>query len=150
MAGDQAPPAQLQRSAGLAWSLPAGWTQDAERAFRVATFRSSEQPDVECYVTVLHGDGGGLEANVERWRGQLGTSAAPADVLERRALPLLGGEGALVEIRARAPDERAMLGAVRLFGERALFVKLTGPAAAVDAERARFLELCGSLREEAR
>jgi hypothetical protein len=140
----------LQRSAGLAWSLPEGWLEDAARAFRVATFRSREQPDAECWVTVLHGDGGGLEANVERWRGQLGTAGTPADVIERRTLPLLGGEGTLVEIRARGPGAQAMLGAMRLFGDRALFVKLTGPVAAVEAERARFVELCGSLREEAR
>lgn len=147
--GDQ-PPSELQRSAGLTWSLPAGWRQDAERAFRVASFRSEEQLDVECWVTMLHGDGGGLEANVERWRAQLGSPEAPADVVERRTLALLGGEGTLVEIRARAQDAGAMLGAVALLGDRAVFVKLTGPAAAVAAERERFLAFCKSLREEAR
>lgn len=146
----QAPPAALQRAAGLAWEAPAGWVPGAERSFRVVTFHPSEHPDVECYVTLLLGAGGGLEANVERWRGQLGTPQEPADVAERGTLSMLGGEGAWVEIQARAADGPGLLGAVRELGDRALFVKLVGPRAAVRAERERFLSFCASLREEAR
>ncbi len=146
----EGPPPALQRAAGLAWSVPEGWSEAPARPFRVVTFQSAEHPGLECFITLLAGDGGGLEANVERWRGQVGGEGAPADVVERRELTLLGGPGTLVALQARGPGAGALLGALRRLDGRALFVKLTGPQEALDAERERFLALCASLREEAR
>ena len=65
-----------------------------------------------------------------------------------------GGSGALVELAGdfagmdgTTVAGAALLGAIAELGDTTLFVKMTGPREAVHAERARFLELCSSLRE---
>ncbi|NUP97149.1 MAG: hypothetical protein HUU28_13400, partial [Planctomycetaceae bacterium] len=40
----------------------------------------------------------------------------------------------------------ALLGAVCILEGRSLFVKMTGPAAAVDGQKSAFTEFCRSLR----
>lgn len=139
---------------GLAWDVPPGWTRGTPRPMRLATFVPEGASDVECSLTVLPGRAGGARANVDRWRGQVGLG--PLDEAGWAALPrlrLLGVDAPLVEIEgdfagmdgARVADA-ALLGAIADLGDRTLFLKMTGPAGAVRAERARFLALCTSLR----
>ena len=108
----------------------------------------------ECYVAVL-GGGGGLEANVNRWRGQLGLgplSAEEIDALPR--VPVLGSEAPLVEARGEYTDmagesheDHALLGTIVARGGSMLFVKMVGPRAEVEAERGRFLAFVQSLEQ---
>ena len=57
----------------LKWTLPSGWQEEAGRGDRVATFKlGGGEPRLELTVTRLDGDAGGLLANVNRWRDQLG------------------------------------------------------------------------------
>ena len=47
---------------------------------------------------------------------------------------------------SRRAGSDALLGAVCILDGRSLFVKMTGPAAAVDGQKAAFTEFCRSLR----
>lgn len=152
-AGDTPPP-ELQRAAGLTWDVPADWKRTADRAFRVVTFEAGPQA-VECYVTLLSGDGGGLAANLERWRGQLAANGASVEESERETLSILGGDaelvllvGALAEKDGTLVDPAAMLGLVCLLPGQALFVKMTGPREDVLGQRAAFEVFVRSLRED--
>src|SRR5439155_9629440 len=61
----------------MRWTLPAGWLEEKGSATREASFRfGSLEPKLEMTVLKLPGDGGGLPANVNRWRGQLGLDRA--------------------------------------------------------------------------
>jgi hypothetical protein len=151
--GEAAPaPAAESMASSIAWTAPRGWQRAADKAMREVTFAAGARGEVECYVALLAGDGGGLAANVERWCQQLGAEPPSAD--ELAALPrepVLGGEGVVVEIargaQASAPaGQELLLGALLIRSDRSLFVKMTGPRAAVEAERAAFLEFCRSLR----
>ncbi len=142
-------PAQV---AELAYSVPDGWLQVAPTAMRAANFLVGGDPETECYVTLLAGDGGGALANANRWRGQVGASplsSADYDALPRVAM--LGGEGSIVEAAGtftsgeRKIDEALLIGAVRLLPDRAVFVKLIGPRAKVEPAREDFLAFCRSL-----
>ena len=116
----------------------------APAPMRVVGFRVGGDPGAECTLAVFAGDAGGLLANVNRWRSQMGLE--PIDEAALAALPkrpLLGGDG----------DARRTRGALRRHGRpkdvgerevrrgsfascppRRVFVKLVGPAAIVDAE----------------
>jgi hypothetical protein len=129
---------------GLAWTLPAGWRRAPDDAMRLAGFWVDEGEDLMATLTVLTGDGGGLEANVARWRRQLGLG--PPSAAELAALPrieVLGSEGYLVE----SEGEARLLGAIALLPGRSVFVKLSGPDARVAAQREAFLSFCESLEE---
>jgi hypothetical protein len=83
----------------LTWEVPKGWKQDRTppgkgQFARFATFRLSgkDSDDLELTVTSLgrEGQAGDIEANVNRWRGQLGL--APVDDLANVAQTLKVGQ----------------------------------------------------------
>ena len=145
----EGPPTRLQRTAGLAWDVPVGWTRLPDRAFRVATFAAGSRGEAECSVTLLSGRGGGLEANLERWRGQLGAEGTPGVVSAQETLQVLGGDAQLVVLEGVGKyGPAAILGLVRLLPGRALFVKMSGPRDAVLTERRAFERFVRSLLED--
>lgn len=57
----------------IRWTLPAGWNEEAGGPARLASLRLGDrEPRLELTVVKLPGDGGGISANVNRWRDQLG------------------------------------------------------------------------------
>jgi len=129
---------------------PASWTRGGERPMRLATWTG---PGFECSLTILDGDGGGLEANVGRWYEQLGHARpSPDEVAELDTVTLLGATAPLVAIDGayrgmlgETLDDARLLGAIHIGSTRSVFVKLIGERAAVHAERAAFEEFCRSL-----
>jgi hypothetical protein len=73
-----------QSAAGLRWTAPAGWKAEAERPMRAATYSivpaTGDTGVAECVVNFFGpGQGGGIDANVERWKSQvLGADGKPA------------------------------------------------------------------------
>lgn len=136
----------------LTWDAPAGWQPLPPTAVRLADFRVSERG--ECSLSVLRGMGGGIEANIDRWRAQMGL--APASPEEIAALPrveILGRPSPVVEITGafsgmsgRTETDWALLGAVCVQPEAALFVKMIGPAEEILPQREAFLAFCRSIR----
>jgi len=109
--------------------------------------------EAECYVTLLGGAGGGVVANINRWRDQMGAEVlSEAQIAALPRIPFLGGEAVLVEIPgayvgmgdADVPAA-LLLGAVCMLEDASVFVKMTGPRATVEAEREAFQEFCGSM-----
>jgi hypothetical protein len=138
------PPA---RAALLAWTAPDHWQRGADRFGREVTFTVSGE--AECWVSVLGGDGGGLRANVDRWRDQLGLPALAAGEEPRlQPIAMLGRQADLLEIEgAGAHAGRAMLVAIGPFEAGTVFVRMTGPQASLAGERAAFEAFCASLRK---
>jgi hypothetical protein len=138
MAGDQQ---------GLAWMAPGTWTKGAENKMRTVTYATAS--GAECYVTRISGDAGGLGANINRWRTQLGCPALSADEIEKlEHLNMLGVDGRMVLIEGAGDSAgKAMLGAMAVVGGRATFVKLTGPKDAVQKELENFKAFAQTLKE---
>jgi len=155
-AGDGAPQATTgaESAGGVAWEVPAGWTVEAGSGMRLVTFHIGA---VECYLTVLGGDGGGVVGNIQRWVGQLGLT--PPTEAEVKALPtveVLGVESHLLEATgeysgmgaAQPTPDITMLGIACVLEDRAIFIKMLGPSAEVSVERDRFLAFVASMRLE--
>jgi hypothetical protein len=138
MAGDQQ---------GLAWMAPGTWTKGADNKMRTVTYTTAS--GAECYVTRIGGDAGGLDANINRWRSQLGCPAlAPAEIEKLEHLALLGADGRMVLIEGAGESAgKAMLGAMVLVSGRTTFVKLTGPKDAVQKELENFKAFAQTLKE---
>jgi len=145
------PPSHL--ASGLGWSVPAGWRTAAERPMRVVTLLPGDDPDTECYVTVLAGAAGGARSNIDRWCGQMGAPPLTDEAfaaLPRR--PMLGVDAVQVEIaghfsgmQGSSVADALLLGAVLTLPDRSVFVKLVGPRRLVEPLRADFLAFCDSL-----
>lgn len=77
-------PEKAAEASGRPWKVPDGWTEDAKpRPMRVATF-IAPHPDgsVEVAVTRFAGRVGGVLANINRWRGQMGLQPISESELE--------------------------------------------------------------------
>lgn len=140
--------------APIEWDAPEEWERSKGGRTRLVTYKAGAQSEVECYVTVLSGTGGGVSANVNLWRSQMGQPKLRED--EIAALPTVeikGRKSPLVEIAGKyqgkdgTPMQDAMmLGAICVLDGHALFFKMIGPAEAVRAERDRFRTFCESVR----
>lgn len=148
-------PAGQKSSGGLAWTTPEGWTEKPATSMRLGSFMVEDRPGLDCSITQLPSDGGGLTANVNRWYGQMGLEPLTATEVEQLPkLKLLGRDATLVDITGSysgmsggegTPDMR-MLGLVLTLPQVSLFVKLVGPEADVAAEYEAFQALCDSIR----
>ena len=141
------------------WTAPAGWIELQPSSMRQANFQVAGHPEAECYLTVLGGTGGGLLANVNRWREQM--SLAHISIEELEALPrvpFFDGEALLVDLAGTysgmggdvtAGDGYRMLGLLAVDAGRARFLKMVGPADVLENEVEAFLALAGSFHEDA-
>jgi len=142
-------------AAGLIYDTPEGWTAKPGSAMRDVNLAFGENGEGECYVARLPGAGGGLAANVNRWRSQMG--AEPLSDEEVAALPtrpLFGQPARFVSVdgtfspgmgsNESFPNYR-MLGLILSADAGAVFVKMTGPKDLVDANSAAFDQFVSSL-----
>jgi len=139
----------------FAFEMPPGWQQIASTPFRDPNFIIGESGEIECYVSVLGGGGGGIQTNANRWRTQMGR--APYTDAEYAQLPratVLGQEAVIVDFPGdfqgmgadQAKPGYRLVGALISAPNAAIFVKMTGPDAAVEAEKDNFALFAQSLR----
>lgn len=161
MVSDQA--ARENPFAGLFdYDVPTGWLEREPSGMRIVDLVPQGEPTASVTVIVLAGAGGGIEANVNRWRSQVGLP--PATDAELNAMPqalLLGQPAYLVDLAGRftgmgdadVPDARLLgvmlnvpTGDQGVDGPLGIFVKFTGPRELVDAEQEAFEFFYHSLR----
>lgn len=141
----------------LVWDTPEGWTEKPGGMMRDVNFAIGPEGEAECYIARLPGAGGGLSANVNRWRTQMGLEPAPEE--EIAALPsrtLFDRDATFVSLdgsfkgmgATEALDDYRMIGLILSTPNGALFVKMTGPRELVMEEEANFDAFCQSLRIE--
>jgi len=110
---------------------------------RVANFRVAGDERAECYLTVLGGDGGGLAANVNRWRAQM--SQAPAAAAEIEALPrapFFGRDATFLDVTGtwtgmsgkETDADYELLGFLLVDPAGSIFLKMVGPRAVIGGE----------------
>lgn len=124
----EAQPSQAE-SPGVIWSVPAGWQEvETTSSMRIATFRAANGQEVA--VTAFPGDVGGLLANVNRWRGQVGLD--PTD--EQGVIPHLTRlEGANVIIVDIPGEAVRLVGSIIQVGDgQTWFVKTIGESDMVE------------------
>lgn len=150
-----AKPQQLKFD-GIEFTAPAGWKKvdiPSEKSGFIDG-QLSIPVDGETLTLTLSSIGGGIEANVERWKGQFEPSAdakpvvEPIDVGSRKGtwVDLQGTfSGAMGATGGPQPGWR-MLGVGIPSQPRDFYLKLTGPAAAVEKVRQPLRDFVGTAR----
>lgn len=137
------------------WTTPEGWTQQPQAPMRDLSFAFGPNGEGECYLSRLPGAGGGLVANVNRWRGQMGLDPlTEAEIIALPKKPMFGLQGTFVDIAGTfsgmgggpVRENYRMLGVIVSSDAGAVFVKLTGPADLVAANQTQFDAFCASLQ----
>ena len=132
---------------GLRWELPGGWTEQPNTsALRLASFSAAE---ADISLVILPGGAGGLSANVNRWRSQVGLPALSDEALPKHIFQDNGALGPFHWSKITNPSQpkSAILAAVFSRPEETIFVKLVGPASTLVDNQKKFLAFCRSLRQ---
>ena len=131
------------------WQVPAGWQEVSAGQFLVAKFNLTGDAGATAAVNVSMsaGDGGGLAANVNRWRGQLGL--APVSDVATSPLDIAGGKAQLVELSGTNPQTSQpaqLVGVMVSQAGQTWFYKLMGDAKVVAAQKAAFTQFVQSAK----
>lgn len=142
----------------LTWTLPEGWKESATpdpMGMRLLDLRFGPNQEGECYISLMPGPAGGLEANVNRWRTQMGQTPYTADEIAKlpkkpffnRDATFVAFDGDFKGFGAEAAKTGyRMLGLIHSADQATIFVKLTGPKALVEQNTAAFDAFCLSIK----
>jgi hypothetical protein len=126
--------------------LPDPWSRPlpAAAAFRAGKDRGA--PEVT--VTPLGGAAGGLLANVNRWRGQVGLAPVEEGDLQKdlHTLDVDGKPAPYVDLAGQGSSGRRILAVLAVRGGTTWFFKMMGPADAVGRHKAAFEQFVKSVR----
>ncbi|MBD5779716.1 hypothetical protein IEN85_09445 [Pelagicoccus sp. NFK12] len=139
----------------LTFTAPSGWMESAGNSIRIASYSISKEgyPPADFSITSFPGDTGGLVANVNRWRGQIGLApwspekvAAATRILKNPA----GLEFKVFELKPESDAEKTVSEewirvAIMEQGGKSFFFKLKGDAVLVDLQRDEFTALLQSV-----
>lgn len=143
---------------GISWTAPAAWKADAPRPMRAATYLApaakGDAEGAECGVFYFgEGQGGSVDANIDRWVGQFEGARAPVRKKEKLGAfdvttvevegTYAGSTGGLMGPRTPKPGFK-LLGAIVEGPKGNVFFKLTGPVKTVEASRAEFFKMLKS------
>lgn len=161
------PAAANAEQATLEWTVPSTWTQGPPKPMRKATYivpaAAGDSATGELAISYFGvGQGGDVEANVQRWVGQFKDVAEGSVVRNEKIKDDL--KMAIVEVPAGTYSntmmmgphgggggenkDYALLGAVVEAPSGKYFFKLTGPKATVAANRDAFTAVLDSLKQK--
>lgn len=131
------------------WQVPADWKEVPAAQFLLAEFAiaGTDGAKAEVNVAQLNGDGGGLAANVNRWRGQLGLPPSPDAATT--PLDVAGGNAQMVDISgtgAQTGQPTRLVGVIVPVNGQTWFYKLMGDPKAVAAQKAAFTQFVQSAK----
>jgi len=134
-------------SSRVIWTVPPGWESvTSDQAMRLATFRPG--PDLpEVTLAAFPGDTGGLLANINRWRGQVGLTPIDEPQLAKTTQTSTVEGVTITTVELAGSDGQQMLGAVVVPGDgQTWFVKTTGDPAAIARIKTAFDAFARSFR----
>lgn len=152
-AGPAAAAAAAVSGVSVKWAAPSTWeTQPLTNLINKGYYRLPETAGSrpELTISAYPGPAGGLTANVNRWRRQLGLSELDAAALEKEIGSVqIGGQTLRVcELSGTRPDgtNGFMLGAVLALPSETWFFKMSGQTPALEASRTAFREFINTLQ----
>ena len=152
-----------ESAAGIRWSAPAGWKVEGPRPMRAATYSialaTGDNGTAECIVNYFGpGQGGSVEANVERWKAQvLGADGKPAAasmtsrVVRGVKITIVDASGTYTGLGGPLSGGSKPVSGYRLLGAIAegrgghVFFKLTGPSKTIAMQQTAFEQMLASI-----
>jgi hypothetical protein len=130
----------------VTWTLPSDWVvKDSANGMRIGSFGvpdaglahtgELDPKAVDVSVVQLAGNAGGLEANIQRWMGQIGLKATPeemADLIKtaKHFKTKTGQDGMIVDLTEKLSGDmtqsKSIYGAVIATADYTVFIKAMG------------------------
>ena len=138
-----------------AFKAPKGWKSEKAGKFVSARFRVGEGGDCVIVTVIgLKGEWGGITANVNRWRSQVGLGQLDDDGAKKalRSVKVGGIDGHFLDVSGTGKDDKQPQAVLVTFvkrGEHTWFFRMVGPADKVKGQRGQFDAFLKSVRFEA-
>ncbi|NBD38781.1 MAG: hypothetical protein GVY10_09445 [Verrucomicrobia bacterium] len=128
------------------WTVPASWNASEGSAMRRASF-AADGPGgpVDIAVTSFPGDVGGLAANLNRWRRQIGLPPLAPGEVESAVTRVPVGDKEAVLCRMEG-ETQATMAAIFEHDGNSWFLKMTGPRSSVAANAESFTQFVETVR----
>ncbi len=135
------------------WTIPAGWTEQPATQFLAAKFLVTGDGGarLDVNVSTSPGDGGGVAANINRWRGQLGLSPWGGDDVDKnaQAIDAIGTKAVLVDFQgtdARSSRPARLIGVIVPLEGRTWFYKMMGDEKLAEREKSALIKLVATAK----
>ncbi len=131
----------------IKWEAPEGWTEVPPSSMRYASFSASsdEGGKIDISIVTFAGDGGSDVDNINRWREQMGLAPVDANAVTSQVAPLKTADTTFSTTDIAGDKTRTIAAWTRRDG-RVWFFKATGPNAAVEKEKPKFVKFIESVR----
>lgn len=133
---------------GIAWTLPENWTFEAGSGMRFGTFKfTHDNTPIECTLVKLGGTAGGLAANINRWRGQIGLAPASEEDITKSLETVQGKLGDIKISKLVNPDQpdSAILASILSTSNATIFLKITTKSSYLDSLKDDFSKFSASV-----
>lgn len=141
-------PATAAEPASVTWQALDGWTEEPGGQFLTAAYALPGGGRVT--VSKLGGDGGGLAANVNRWRGQVGLKPAPENELGGQPFQVVGSGAAMLLFNLnpenKEPDAEGILAGILPLESETWYFKFTGSPEKLNEGGGAFMDFLRSVR----
>lgn len=145
---EEAPHDHAAQSDNVTWQAQPGWEQEGASQFLTAGYKLPDGGRVT--VSRLGGDGGGLAANVNRWRGQVGMKPVPEEELGGHPVTVPGSEREMLlynlSPESLAADADGILAAVLPLESETWYFKFTAPTAVLKEKGGVFMDFLRTIR----
>ena len=152
-----------ESASGVKWTAPAAWKTQPIRPMRAATYSApaaagDPEPGEVAVFYFGPGQGGGVQANIDRWIGQFpqktGTPKTTKSTVAGMGVTVIDVAGTYGASSSPMSQEKVnkpgfrMLGAIVEAPQGAVFFKFTGPAKTVAAQEAAFQGMIKAIAKE--
>jgi hypothetical protein len=152
-------PVFAESAAGLKWTAPPDWKNEGSRPMRAATYDIAPAPGdktaPECAVYFFGpGQGGSVEANMDRWKNQIMVAGKPAAAnIQKKTIhglqvTTIESAGDYAGMAGGSQPNYRLLGAIVEGPSGNIFIKFTGPAKTVAANQQKFTQLINSFEKQ--
>jgi len=134
------------------WTVPADWRSVPPAQFLLAEYSVTGKDGTEAEVNVakLNGSGGGVLANVNRWRGQIGLEPVAEDSLGKltTTMDVTGGQATFVDMTGSNANGQPvrLVAAIVPMGDETWFYKLMGDEKVVASQKDAFTKFVQTAR----
>ena len=130
----------------LQWTVPAGWDPKPGASMRKGSYRvKGAKAEADLAITAFPGTTGGLAANLNRWRSQVGLAPLPPAEVTAAVAKFEANGLTFIMVDYQGPATQ-LLGAIVAYNGNSWFFKLLGPAATVTAAKADYLQFLHSIK----
>lgn len=132
----------------FSWSVPDGWEEGKKSSMRIASYNIPfSRGTADLSITNFSGDGGGLLANINRWRGQI--NLPPKQTIEEFDKDAYTGKSNIGEFKMykifnESDKEVAFLCSIIKVKNSTIFVKLITTNEGVQELEYEFIKFCSS------